>query len=150
MQALEVTGDKELEKALAGVMERSEPRSRQLHEELGSMALDAVRTHARTSMNDSRGTMQSWQEKHIGSRGGYAAVRPSKTPSGRSGPGAITNYVVSGHAISRPRGGTNYRPRIRVGKVGARPFYLTAEIAVAQRAQEMCEAFAEKLMEELK
>lgn len=76
-------------------MRNAPEQRRKLHERLGDVALKAVRgkTPERT------GRLKSWQEKHVGSMGGYAAIRAKDTPTGYNGPGAITNYVENGHVV---------------------------------------------------
>lgn len=79
---------------------------REIHEKLGVRLLDIVRHRTPISLKGhrisavsyhERGTMRNWQSKYIGSRGGYAAVRATDTPTGKNGAGAITNYVENGH-----------------------------------------------------
>ena len=95
---------------------------------LGNQLLEDVR-----QVIGGTGKVQGWQERYVGSRNGYAAVRPkSKTfQSTRSGTryavGHITNAIENGHPHRRPRPtgrkGYKYRPRIRVAAVPGRHFY---------------------------
>ena len=52
----------------------------------------------RSGIRDARGTVRGWQEVRRG-RYGYAAVSARKGITGRNSPGAITNYLESGHRI---------------------------------------------------
>ena len=106
------------------------------------------------------GKVRSWQGQYIGSRGGYAAVRPkAKTwtmingRGKRYAVGAVTNAIVSGHAFPSPSGrDRHYRPRIKSGamRVAANPFYDRALPEVRILAEETAKQVARDLMEELK
>lgn len=90
------------------------------------------------------GKVQSWQEKYVGSSGGYAAVRPKAdtftqaTKSGkRYAVGAVTNAIESGHVT---RAGT-YVP--------AKRFYQNTNAeaeTIARRAMERFETRLEEAM----
>ena len=79
------------------------------------------------------GTVQGWQGPHIGSGGGYAAVRPEAdtyktTPGGkRYAVGYVTNAIEGGHKHGGQRGserlGYRYRPRIKTAAVPGKHFY---------------------------
>lgn len=83
------------------------------------------------------GKVRSWQTYSVGSKGGYAAVRPKKetytAPTKKRGNryavGAVTNAIVSGHRFPSTRGRKGYKPRIQSGamKVPGKPFYREAE-----------------------
>lgn len=97
---------------------------RAIHERLGAQMLTGVRGNVAGMLNDAHGHVAGWQQKYIGSGGGYAAVRATDTASGPNSPGAITNYNENGHAIRRPKGKTpRYRPRIYMLYVNGRGFY---------------------------
>lgn len=89
--------------------------------------LNAVRENIGSRLNDSQGHVRAWQRVRIGSKRGYAVIEPVNEPKGRNGPGAVTGYLERGHGIRRPKGGRNYRPRIRVTHVPGRGFYRAAE-----------------------
>lgn len=101
------------------------------------------------------GKVQSWQEQYVGSRGGYAAVRPkAKTFTEQNGRGKryavgyVTNAINSGHAFPSTSGRNNrYRPRIKSGRqnVPGRGFYQAAEARVPEIAQ----AAAQKVVDAL-
>ena len=79
------------------------------------------------------GTVQGWQGPHLGSGGGYAAVRPEAntyktTQDGkRYAVGYVTNAIEGGHRHGGPRGserrGYRYRPRIKTAAVPGKHFY---------------------------
>ena len=81
--------------------------------------------------------------------GGYAAVRPEKGKTGADSPGAITNYLEGGHRIASPRGGKNYRPRLRVSYVSGYHFYAAAAMRAESIAIGEAEAWADELAREL-
>lgn len=90
------------------------------------------------------GKVLSWQQKHV--KKGYTAVRPQDRPSGPNGPGAITNYLESGHAIRKPSGkAQRYRPRINKARVPAFRFYATA----AMQAENLAATMGQKLEAEI-
>lgn len=114
---------------------------RGLHEELAGVAKSEVNASI-----GGTGKVQGWQERIVGSGGGYAAVRPIKTPSGKGGPGAVTNAIEHGHKIRLPGGKANrYRPRVKVAHVSGRFFYQKAEAGVEAKAIAAAEAFCDKL-----
>lgn len=76
---------------------------RKFHEELATSMLNTVQSSILTvGINDTHGKIGGWQEKYVGSYGGYAAVRPRKSTDAEranksaASPGAITNYLESG------------------------------------------------------
>lgn len=97
---------------------------RALLERLGPQLLQRVRSEIGGS-----GKVAGWQAPHMGSKGGYVAVRAKSktyqtTKSGkRYAVGCITNAIEGGHRHGGPRGGRNYRPRYRTAAVPGRWFY---------------------------
>lgn len=119
---------------------------RGLHEELADVLKSQLDSSISTSINDSHGTIAGWQRQLVGSGGGYAAIRPVAGISGPDSPGAITNYLESGHK-TRPPGGNNprYRPRIKLAYVSGRHFYLKTVASVEPILISTAEAYADKL-----
>ena len=116
-----------------------------------SMMRERVRAEISGRLNDSHGKIAGWQTTRIGSGKGYGVVEADNEKSGRNSPGAITNYLESGHKIRTPRerGAKGYRPRIRVASVSGRWFYRAAS-ADAERillncANEVCASLAHTL-----
>lgn len=104
--------------------ERKHADQRAIHDKLGARMLAGVRGNVAGRLNDARGRVAGWQQKYIGTGGGYAAVRAVDSSTGPNSPGAITNYNENGHAIRRPSGhAPGYRPRIHVLYVNGRGFY---------------------------
>lgn len=76
---------------------------RKFHEELATSMQDTVQSNILgMGIKDTHGRVRSWQEKYVGSYGGYAAVRPrsstnaEKANKSAASPGAITNYLEHG------------------------------------------------------
>lgn len=79
------------------------------------------------------GTVQGWQERYVGSKNGYVAVRPKaktyKTTAGgkKYAVGYVTNAIEGGHKHRKPsqvkKDGYKYRARIHVAAVPGKHFY---------------------------
>lgn len=110
------------------------------------------------------GKVMSWQEKYVGSRGGYAAVRPKadtfietrgKEKGGRGEPrkyavGYVTNAINSGHNYPTRRTFAEERGyRASVGRVEGRHFYETAQDMAAPVARQAAEEILAEVVEEL-
>lgn len=125
-------------------------RRRELHERVGrAVQRELQRQIAASGINDSSGRVRRWQAVHVGSGGGYAAVRPEKGTTGADSPGAITNYLEGGHRIASPRGGKNYRPRLRVSYVSGYHFYVNTSMRAESIAIGEAEAWADEIAREL-
>ena len=127
---------------------------RELHEELAELAKKEVDAAISSSgLNDSSGDIRRWQAAHVGSGGGYAAVRAaSEKEGGGTGPnsaGAITNDLEGGHKIRPPSGKPGYRPRIRMAYVNGYHFYQTARSSLEAKAIRLAEQFVEKFAKKL-
>lgn len=93
------------------------------------------------------GKVQSWQGQFVGSKGGYAAVRPlAKTFTEVNGKGKryavgqVTNAINSGHRFPSPSGkDQSYRPRIRSARqnVPGKRFYQQAQESLPQIAEQV-------------
>lgn len=105
------------------------------------------------------GKVRSWQAQYVGSKGGFAAVRPkAKTFTEINGRGkryavgAVTNAIDSGHRFPAPSGrDKHYRPRIKSGRqsVAGRQFYQQAEAQVPEIAQLAAQKVVDALVEHL-
>ena len=131
---------------------------RELHEKLAELAKKEVDAAIDASGNpkkmESTGEVKRWQVKHVGSGGGYAAVRAmrEREGGGENGPksaGAITNYLESGHKIRPPSGKPGYRPRISMVYVNGYHFYQTARSSFEAKAIRLAEQFSDKLADRL-
>lgn len=120
---------------------------RDLLEDLGKQMLSGVQ-----SKIPGTGTVRGWQERYIGSRNGYAAVRPKaktyKTTSGgkQYAVGYVTNAIEGGHKHRRPsqtpRDGYRYRSRIKVPSVPGLHFYASVRSQLSGMGAEQLRALA--------
>ena len=102
------------------------------------------------------GKVRGWQESHVGSKGGYAAVRPKAntyTAMNKRGKryavGAVTNAIDSGHKFPSPSGrNKRYKARIRVRgmKVEGRHFYQAAADRVPEIARKAAQQVEDRLI----
>lgn len=106
---------------------------REALERAGREALQAVRTRI-----GGRGKVQRWQELHMGSRGGYAAVRAVAGQYDAHGyaVGYVTNAIESGHRS----GGRNGSDRRVPGKEMYKRTQGDAEALAAKSAKEIEDA----------
>ena len=154
MQEMDIRGMDEFDRALSDLLEEFPEMRRELHEELAELAKKEVDAAISSSgLNDSSGDIRRWQAAHVGSGGGYAAVRAaSEKEGGGTGPnsaGAITNDLEGGHKIRPPSGKPGYRPRIRMAYVNGYHFYQTARSSFEAKAIRLAEQFSDKLADRL-
>lgn len=110
---------------------------------------------AGTDLHNGGGRLRHWQKYHVGSRKGYVAVRPIGSKDGAvtgpNGPGAITNYVDSGHAVRRRTATAKRRRKSRatVAAVPGRHFYAATSRLVGEKGsrwvRELAAAFVRRL-----
>lgn len=146
MQSINTNLD-DITKDLDAILKELPEERRKLHHELAEMIKKEVDTQiVAAGVNDSQGNIRKWQESHVGSRGGYAAVRASDKSTGDNSPGAITNYLTSGHKI-RPASGKakRYKPKIKKAYVDGRHFYQAAQKSVDAKAIQIVSKFADEL-----
>jgi len=151
MQSIDIHGFRELDADFQRILDEAPGSRRELHESIAAMLEQEISMAISNSgLNDSNSRVRRYQIKHVGSGGGYAAIRPAGSSdgaeTGSNGPGAITNYLESGHKIRAPKGGKGYRPRIRVPHVNGYHFYNTAGVAAEAKAIRMAEDFANNLV----
>ena len=117
-------------------------------------AAPKLKTLVQTEIGGS-GRVRRWQEGYVGSKGGYAAVRPKaetyietkgKQKGFRAGPkryavGYITNAINSGHRSPRNREGFRTNGRVVAGK----QFYQRAQAQAEQVAQETAQQIVQAL-----
>lgn len=123
-------------------------------EEAGETAKKLVDNQIIASgVNDANGHIRSWQQIHKGSGGGYVAVRPRKSQAGEtlgSTPGAVTNYLNSGHKTRQPSGhAKRYKPEIRTFRARAFRFYNTAWEQLVREEQEYAERMERAMQQAL-
>ena len=153
---IEFTGFDELDRRFADALKERPELRRQMHEEVALALLAEVRGQmASTGVVRRTGRLEGWQEKYVGTGGGYAAVRPiGKDDGGGTGPnsaGAITNYVNSGHRTRPPsdRTGARKRKRARREYVIGKYFYQVADTQAHQTAVDAANRYAERIAERL-
>lgn len=160
MQGITIEGLDELDSALERVLKKAPSARRQLHEEIADMLKKRVDKNIAASVNDSHGHVRSWQEKVVGSGGGYAAVRPSDDSyTDKYDNEGITALLEQGHKIRKRVvplymrwNGTAKRARksrAKVAYVDGRHFYESAAAGVESEAIALAEAFVDKLAKEL-
>ncbi len=99
MQDVEIHGLNALCKSMEWILKETPKLQRDAHEFLGQKLLDVVQHNIQTHLNERNGKISDWQSSHVGTRGGYAAVRADSSPSGPNGAGAVTNYLENGHVV---------------------------------------------------
>lgn len=118
---------------------------REAVQRLGNLAEGAVLSSIRARVRDSRGKVQSWQQKRLGSGGGYAAVSPARRSApphypatGPDSPGAVTNYLEHGWLH---RSGRRAAPR---------RMYWQAEAQLTHRTENEAQRLAQRIVRGLK
>lgn len=153
MQEIKKHGFKLLEDCFTDILLKSPKKRKELHERIAERLKNTIDAEIGSRIEDSDGKIQSWQEKAVGEKGGYAAVRPLSGKNGggtgEGSVGAITNYLESGHRISPPRGGKDYHPRINVPYVKGYFFYEATGDEAERIALEEAERFADELADML-
>lgn len=156
--SINLSGLEGLTKDLDDLLKKMPEKRRALHEELAQLAKTEIDAQITASgINDNGGKIRSWQEPHVGSGGGYAAVRAtdkgdSGHPStGDNSPGAITNYHESGYKTRKPSGNAK-RPqpgKSKMAYVDGRHFYQKARTSMESKAIDVGNRFADDLAKEL-
>lgn len=143
MQSVESDGLKKLDSDLKELLDDMPELRRELHEEIAGLMKQEVDGAIAAAGLSSR--VQGWQREHVGSGGGYAAVRAvgakEGAKSGPNGPAAITNYLENGHRL-RVAGRT-------IGYVSGRGFYAAASGRVEAKAIAAAEKFVETVAKRL-
>lgn len=134
----------ELSKRLNDIAEEFPEKNRELHIKLGGTIKSIV-----NSKIGGTGKVRGWQKVFIGSKGGYAAVRSISTMTGNKSPGAITNYVNSGHKIRPHRSSKRYYSRINVAYVNGKRFYEKSVVDSESELIKAAEEFAQQIADDL-
>lgn len=140
-----------LAKKLNDLSKRYKGEKRAMFERAGELLKKHLDESIDAKLNDEHGRVKSWQQVQVGSKGGYAAIRPIKKPKGKDGPGAITGYLESGHRIRRPSGKakSKARRRINVPYVSGRYFYRDTAKQMETEAEKLANEFAETIAKDL-
>ena len=136
----------ELERFAANVERvlREKPHIRRaMFEAIAAIAKGEVDSNIGSMLNDSGGKIRSWQESKVGEKGGYARVKPVRGGSGRDSPGAVTNYLHSGHKQHPGQFVKRIGVRLKRSYVPGRPFYSAAAASVVPKADAMAQEFVE-------
>ena len=131
---------------------------RRAYEEAAPKLKSTLESRIVSTIGDTHGKVRSWQEETVGSKGGYAAVRPkAKTYTDVNGKGKryavgyVTNAINSGHKFPSPSGRRGYNPRIRIESqnVSGRYFYEKSSREVMEIAQSAVEQTVSDLVKHL-
>ena len=124
-QSVKISGLERLREDLEGLSASLPEMRREIHEELAGQMLAEVQDALTQKAGESSGTVAGWQESYVGTKGGYAAVRPrAKAFHEGYAVGQITNAIENGHAIRRPSGRwKGYRARVKKRYVLGLHFY---------------------------
>ena len=100
------------------------------------------------------GKVRGWQWGVVGTKGGYAAVRPRPETYDDSGyaVGYVTRSINDGHRFPRPSGlDEHYKPKIKIAgmAVPGKFFYQAAEVQVEQVAKRAAEDLLNAVKQQL-
>ncbi len=141
---------RELEEALGQILKEFPQEKKALHEEIAEVMKKEVDNQIGTTLNDSKGKIRSWQKDRVGSSGGYAAISAEASTVGNESPGAITNYLNSGHKIRAPKvQKKSYKRRVRHHYVSGRQFYEKSIAQIESKAIQAANRFADKLVKNM-
>ena len=151
MQNIDIRKLSELGENLERAMKEFPADRRAAHEELGKILKQRLDASISARVNDAHGKIRGWQEVHVGSRGGYVAIRPAKNPSGKDGAAAVTGYLESGHRIRLPSGKAKrlQKSRIRVAYIRGRYFYRDTAREIERDAQQIMENLAQTVAKKI-
>ncbi|WP_024833830.1 hypothetical protein [Ruminiclostridium josui] len=151
MQSIQIDGISKFDSDLEDLLGKLPDKRRELHQRIAKTTKEEVDKQINASgLKDSSGKIKDWQESHVGSGGGYAAVRAEKGATGKNSPGAITNYLENGHRIREPGGNSKtYRPRIKKPYVDGYHFYQSAQTSAEAKAISEAEKFVEEFRQKL-
>ena len=147
MAGAELKGFERILRSWETLLDRFKTEKEKALERMGKQALQDVKQNIGGS-----GKVSGWQEPHMGSGGGYVAVRAKArtyqtTKNGkRYAVGYITNSIEGGHRTGGQRPGPKadgyrYRPRYKKAAVPGRWFYEQAR----QDAERILQGEEEKL-----
>lgn len=154
-QSVKINGLDYLQEDLKRLAEELPEMRREAHERLSKQILAEVRKDLSQRAGESTGTVAGWQEAYVGTKGGYAAVRPKadtfvEYKNTKYAVGHVTNAIENGHAIRRPSGKwKNYRARIKHRYVLGLKFYNQASSKLEKMAIEEANQLAENIQKTL-
>lgn len=150
-QSVKFNGLDYLQEDLKRLAEELPEMRREAHERLSKQMLAEVRKDLSQRAGESTGTVAGWQEAYVGTKGGYAAVRPKANTNHKGyAVGYITNAIENGHAIPRPSGKwKHYRARIKHRYVIGIKFYNQASSKLEKMAIEEANSLADNIQKSL-
>lgn len=154
-QSVKIDGLEHLQEDLKKLAEELPELRREAHERLAGQMLLEVRKNLSQRAEASSGTAAGWQESYVGTKGGYAAVRPKagefvEYKSTKYAVGYITNAIENGHAIRRPSGSwKHYRARIKRRYVLGLKFYQQTGGKLEKMAIEEANRLADSIQKSL-
>lgn len=136
----------EMQKFIDGLQNFTKRDVRKLFREEHESARDEMLRLVRGELPESR-KVAGWQEKYVGSGGGYAAIRPEIGSHEGYAKGHITNAIENGHLVrarasQKSHGYHRYTGRFRVEGLG---FYKNARSAMKSVAQEHAKSLEDKI-----
>lgn len=151
MQSVDLSQFSRLDEDLNTILKGIPKGRRELHERMADVIKKEVDSEiSQTGLNDNSGHIKQWQEPHVGSGGGYAAVRATSKSTGNNSPGAITNYLENGHKIRQQSGGNPYyRPHIKKAYVDGFHFYSSANNTIESKVIAEVEKFTDEIAQKL-
>lgn len=144
---LEVRYTNNIGERLQGLAAEFRAVREQLLDQAGNQLEQALdRSITASGLRDIHGKVRSWQETKKGSGGGYVALRPRAGETGPNSPGAITNYLESGHKVRFPSGrAKRYRPEVHMARARAFKFYADTQPVAEEMAREMAQSVERRL-----
>lgn len=142
MATVKLTGFDRLTQSWDNLTKRFQSEKKEKLREVGQKALGEVQRNI-----GGTGKVSGWQAPHMGSGGGYVAVRPRaktyQTTKGgkRYAVGYVTNAIEGGHRTGGQRPGPKakgykYRPRFNKAAVSGRWFYDTVRRQIGDMSKE--------------
>lgn len=144
---LEITYERNIGEKLQGLATEFRAARAELLTEAGNRLKEALDSRITASgLRDIHGKVRSWQVQYRGSGGGYVALRATNTSTGDNSPGAITNYLESGHKVRFPSGKSQrYRPEVHVARARAFKFYAATKPDLEKVERETAQAMEQRL-----
>ena len=156
-QSIDTTQFRVLSRRVENLLKKCPEKRKELHERLARMAQEEVNRQIDIRLNGNTGKIKGWQESEVGSKGGYAAVRPIKgkmPPNGKGNAyayGHVTNAIENGHRVRMSEAESERRRpgRPQMLAVAGRSLYDAASKAMERRTLEEAEKLAQEITEEL-
>lgn len=150
-QSVQINGLDELIQRLRDMADDFPRIRREFHEQVAEEIQEEVQKSLENRVRTNTGKIAGMQEKYVGSKGGYAAVRPKAKMFHKGyAYGYITNSLENGHAIRRPSGRwKGYRARVKKRYVLGIHFYERAGRAAEKLAIDGANRLADEIKQKL-